>query len=227
VPDAVTALVRLLDRLRDASGDLAVPGLHAGPAADVPMTEERLRSDAGVLPGVGLIGSGPLQERLWTRASLTVVGVDVPPLERASNTLQPSATAKLSLRVAPGQDPADAYAALRDHLVDSAPFGASVEVRQLEGGRAFAAQTTGPVYDLARAALRDAWDGAEVLHAGVGGSIPFVADLTEQFPGATVLLTGVADPDTRAHGHDESVSLAVLERAVLAEALLLARLAER
>lgn len=227
VPDAVTALVRVLDRLRDAAGDLAVPGLHGGPAAGVPMTEAGLRADAGVLDGVSLIGSGPLPERLWTRASLTVVGVDVPPLERASNTLQPSATAKLSLRVAPGQDPADAYAALRDHLVDSAPFGARVEVELLESGQPFAGEVTGPVYDAARAALSEAWDGAEVVHAGVGGSIPFIADLTAALPGATVLVTGVEDPDTRAHGHDESLSLAVFERAALAEALLLARLAER
>ena len=226
VPDALTALVRLLDRLRDAGGELAVPGLHAGPAADVPMTEADLRADAGVLDGVELIGTGPLPERLWTRAALTVVGLDAPSIAQASNTLLPSAAAKVSLRVAPGQDPADAFAALRGHLLATAPFGAQVEVELLEAGQAFAGDVTGPVYDAARAALSEAWGGAEVVHAGIGGSIPFIADLTEQFPAATVLVTGVEDPDTRAHGHDESLSLRVLERAVLAEALLLTRLAE-
>jgi acetylornithine deacetylase/succinyl-diaminopimelate desuccinylase-like protein len=64
-----------------------------------------------------------------------------------------------------------------------------------------------------------------VVHAGVGGSIPFVAELVEAFPSAVVLVTGVEDPDTRAHGHDESLSLDVLRRALTAEALLLASLA--
>ncbi len=226
VLDATTALVRLLDRLRDDRGSLVVPGLHRAPAAPVPFAEERLRADAGVLDGVALVGHGTLPERLWTGPALTVIAVDVPPLERASNTLAPSATARLSLRVAPGQEPADAFAALRDHLTATAPWGAHVEVVLLETGQPFRADVDGPVYDAARAALREAWDGASPVHAGVGGSIPFIAELVGAFPGATVLVTGVEDPDTRAHGHDESLHLRVLERATLAEALLLTRLRE-
>lgn len=231
VVDATTALLRLLDRLRDESGDIAVPGLSsAGAAAEgLPdVGEERLRADAGVLDGVELVGAGPLAQRLWHRAALTVIGVDVPPLERASNTLAPSATARISLRVPPGTAPQEAYAALRDHLLASAPFGARVEVELEETGRAFAGDVDGPVYDAARAALARAWelDGpGAVVHAGVGGSIPFIAELVEAFPSAVVLVTGVEDPDTRAHGHDESLSLDVLRRALTAESLLLDSLA--
>ena len=224
VPDALMALTRLLDRLWDRAGGLAVPGLVRDEAADLDYDEARLRSDAGVLDLVELVGEGSLLSRMWTHPALTVVGIDAPSVAQASNTLQPSARAKLSLRVAPGQDPAEAFEALRSHLLTSAPFGAQVEVTLKETGSGFDGDVEGPVYDLARAALSAAWDGADVVHAGIGGSIPFIADLTEQFPDATVLVTGVEDPDTRAHGYDESLHLAVLRRAALAETLLLASL---
>lgn len=227
VPDAMTATLRLLDRLWDDDGAVAVPGLLRSEAADLDYAEETLRADAGVLDGVRLLGRGSLLSRMWTHPSLTVVGIDAPSVAHASNTLQPAVRAKLSLRVAPGQDPAEAYEALRRHLLDSAPFGAQVDVTLKETGSAFAGEVDGPVYDTARWALSQAWDGADVVHAGVGGSIPFVADLKEQFPDATVLITGVEDPDTRAHGYDESLHLTVLRRAALAETLLLAALSGR
>lgn len=227
VPDAMTATLRLLDRLWDDDGAVAVPGLLRSEAADLDYAEQTLRADAGVLDGVRLLGRGSLLSRMWTHPSLTVVGIDAPSVAHASNTLQPAVRAKLSLRVAPGQDPAEAYEALRRHLLDSAPFGAQVDVTLKETGSAFAGEVDGPVYDTARWALSQAWDGADVVHAGVGGSIPFVADLKEQFPDATVLITGVEDPDTRAHGYDESLHLTVLRRAALAETLLLAALSGR
>ena len=59
------------------------------------------------------------------------------------------------------------------------------------------------------------------METGIGGSIPFTADLVELYPDAQILITGVEDPDSRAHGADESLHLAEFERAVLAEALLL------
>ena len=221
VLDATTALVRLLDALRDEAGALVVPGLHVGPPPGVEVAAERVRADAGVLDGVDLIGTGTLAQQLWAGPSVTVVAMDVPPLERASNTLAPSATAVLSLRVAPGQDPDAAFAALREHLLATAPWGARVEVVMTASGRPFAADTTSGAHALARAALSAAWGGADVVEAGVGGSIPFIADLVTAMPGADVLVTGVEDPDTRAHGHDESLDLGVLERATQAEARLL------
>ncbi len=225
VPDALMATTTLLARLWDDAGDLAVPGLVRSEAADLQMTEEQLRADAGVLDGVDLVGSGSLLSRLWTRPTVTVVGLDAPSVARASNTLVPAATAKLSMRIAPGQDPQAAFDALDAHLRATVPWGARLDVRLAETGQAFAGEVEGEVYDHARWALSQAWDGAEVVHAGLGGSIPFIADLLEHLPGATVLVTGVEDPDTRAHGVDESLHLRVLERACLAEVLLLARLA--
>ncbi|HEX8498866.1 MAG TPA: dipeptidase [Actinomycetales bacterium] len=224
VMDALTALTRLLGCLHDEAGDVAVPGLRAGEAADLDLIEDELRADASVLPGVELVGTGRLTSRLWTRPAVTVVGIDAPSTERASNTLLPRAKAKLSLRVAPGQDPLEAYEALAAHLRASAPWGAQVEVTLKETGAAFAAVADGPSYDAARASFADAW-GVAPVDMGIGGSIPFIAEFAEIFPEAAILVTGVEDPDTRAHGADESLHLGEFEHVCLAEAVLLERLA--
>jgi cysteinylglycine-S-conjugate dipeptidase len=224
VPDATMALVRLLDTLWDDAGDVAVAGLHVGAAAELPYTEAQLRADSGVLDGVRLVGSGSLLSRLWTRPAISVIGIDVPSVAVASNTLQAVARAKFSLRLAPGQDPAAAFAALREHLVGHAPFGALVEVELGETGSPWAGDVDGPVYDVARWALQQAW-GLAPVSMGVGGSIPFIAALQRVYPQAAVLVTGVEDPDSRAHGADESLHLGEFHKACLAEALLLARLA--
>jgi acetylornithine deacetylase/succinyl-diaminopimelate desuccinylase-like protein len=224
VPDALTALCRLLATLHDDEGDVAVEGLHAGPSDPLDLTEERLRAEAGVLDGVELIGSGELTARLWTRPALTVVGLDAPRTAEASNTLLPSARAKISLRVAPGDDSDRAYEALRRHLERNAPWGARVTVHRGETGSAYAIDATGPRYDAARAAFAAAW-GTEPVHMGIGGSIPFVAGFAEAFPDAAILVTGVEDPDSRAHGANESLHLGEFAKVCLAEALLLRNLA--
>jgi acetylornithine deacetylase/succinyl-diaminopimelate desuccinylase-like protein len=84
---------------------------------------------------------------------------------------------------------------------------------------------TGPAYDAARAALRTAWDGVEPVEIGIGGSIPFIATFQDLFPSAAVLVTGVEDPDSRAHGPNESLHLGEFARACLAETLLLRHVA--
>ena len=65
------------------------------------------------------------------------------------------------------------------------------------------------------------------MEIGVGGSIDFVPTFAAAFPDAEILITGVEDPDTRAHGANESLHLADFERACLAEVLFLTRLADR
>ena len=223
VPDAVTALVRLLATMHDDAGDVAVAGLSSGVAADLDYSEERLRAESGLLDGVELIGSGSLLSRLWTRPAITTIGLDAPPVDRSSNTLVPSARAKVSMRLAPDQDDVAAFELLREHLLTHAPWGARVEVELEEKGLGFAADADGPVYDQARAAFADAW-GREPVDVGVGGSIPFVAAFAERFPDEATLVTGVEDPDTRAHGANESLHLGEFERVCVAEALLLARI---
>jgi cysteinylglycine-S-conjugate dipeptidase len=224
VPDAMTATIRLLSTLWDADGTLAIDGLVRGEADDLGYAESDLRADAGVLDGVQLLGTGRLESRLWARPALTITGIDAPSVATSSNTLLPSVSVKFSLRIPPGQDPAAAFSAVQAHLRAHAPWGATVEVALGETGRPWAGQLDGPVYDVARWALEQAW-GRRPVHMGVGGSIPFIAEFGDVYPDATVLLTGVEDPDTRAHGTNESLHLGEFERACLAETLLLAALA--
>lgn len=227
VPDALMVLSTLLARLWDADGAVAVPGLISATPTDLAGDQQRLRQDAGVLAGVELIGRGPLLDRIWTQPAITVTGIDAPSVANASNTLVPRARAQVTLRIAPGQDADDAAAALTSFLTSTPPFGAQVEFTVADVGRPFAGDVDGPVYDAARWALSHAWGGAAVVQQGIGGSIPFVAELLEVFPDAKVLITGVEDPRTFAHGTNESLSLQVFGNAAVAETLLLARLADR
>ncbi len=124
------------------------------------------------------------------------------------------------MRIAPGDDPAAARAALTAHLLAHAPWGAQVSVQPGGFAAPFTARTGGRAYHAARSALNEAW-GTPAVDVGAGGSIPFVTGYAGLFPDAEILITGVEDPDTRAHGANESLHLPTFERACLAEALLL------
>jgi acetylornithine deacetylase/succinyl-diaminopimelate desuccinylase-like protein len=242
VPDALTALCRVLASLHDDGGDVAVPGLtrgSAGSGGDEPprdrsagsgdagppdLTEEQFRAEAGVLDGVRLTGTGALTDRLWAGPAIAVTGIDAPSVAAASNTLVPVARAKVSMRVAPGDDPAAAREALVAHLEAHAPWGARVSVQPGALAAPFAARAGGRAYRCAHSALSEAW-GRPAVDAGAGGSIPFVTAYAGLFPDAEILITGVEDPATQAHGANESLHLATFERACLAEALLLRNVA--
>lgn len=222
--DALSALCRLLATLHDDRGDVAVAELTATSAAPVDYPEERFRAEGGVPEGVSLVGTGSLPDRLWTRPAVSIIGLDAPRVADAANVLVPSARAEVSLRIAPGDDPERAMDALVRHLEAHAPWGAQVKVTR--GSRAAPVEltATGPAYDAARDAFRHAF-GAEPVDVGIGGSIPFIAELAAAYPQAAVLVTGVEDPDSRAHGADESLHLEQFAKVCLAETLLLQRLA--
>jgi acetylornithine deacetylase/succinyl-diaminopimelate desuccinylase-like protein len=175
------------------------------------------------LDGVTEIGCGSVPQRLWAKPAITVIGIDTTSVAAASNTLIPRTRAKISIRVAPGGDALQHLDALEDHLKRHAPWGARVDVIRGEVGQPYAIEASGPVYDAARAAFRQAW-GVDAVDMGMGGSIPFIAEFAEAFPQAKILVTGVEDPGTQAHSINESLHLGVLERAAIAEALLLANL---
>jgi len=225
VPDALITLSRVIATLHDDRGNVAIEGLYAGPAADVDYPEARLRAESGAVPGIEWIGSGSTVERLWTKPALSITGLDAPKVDGASNTLVPSARAKISLRIAPGDTTANAVACLEKHLRANVPWGAELGFTIVDTGEATQIDATGPAYDAARGAFQEAWDGVAPVDMGVGGSIPFIAEFLETFPQASVLVTGVEDPDTRAHGANEGLHLAEFERVCVAEALLLANLA--
>ncbi|WBB82564.1 dipeptidase [Micromonospora sp. WMMD882] len=225
VPDALTALVRLLATLHDDAGDVAVGGLTSADAATIDYPEDRFRAEAGLLDGVSTIGAGRITDQLWRKPALAILGIDAPATAEAPNALTPAAKAKISVRLAPGDDPKRAYAAVRAHLEKHAPWGARVDVTFEHDGAPCVIDSSGPVFDAARAAFRTAWDGTAPVEIGVGGSIPFIATFQEMFPRAAILVTGVEDPHARAHGPNESLHLGEFARVCLAEALLLAGVA--
>lgn len=233
VPDAITGLVRVLAGLTDDNGAVVAAlsedvRLASPEELDrlVEVDETALRADAGVLQGVELIGdpAASLAERLWMRPSVTVTGIDAPSVAGASNALQPVARAHVSLRLAPGQDPVRARERLVQHLEASAPWGLRVTVTPGAAADPYVTEPTGPVFEAADRALAAAF-GVPVVYMGVGGTIPLLHPLTQALGGVPALLTGVEDPDTRAHGPDESLHLADWQSACLGEAYLFAELA--
>ena len=224
VPDALTILCRILASLHDADGEVAIPGLVAGETDPLDLTEDELRAQAGVLPGVELIGDGTLTSRLWTKPAAAVLAIDAPPVARAINQLVPRATAKVSVRIAPGDDPDRAMSALVSHLESQPAWGAGVTVTPWEKGAPFALGGDDPRLAAFREGFAEAW-GREAVDIGVGGSIPFVAAFSEAYPDAAIVLTGAGDPTSRAHGPDESLDLDDWRKSILAQAIALRLLA--
>lgn len=226
VPDAMMATVRLLDTLWDADGAVAVEGLTTRDAPTPDYSEETLRDEAGLPAGVTPVGHGPILSRIWNQPSITVTGIDAPSVLNASNTLSPEISVVISARIAPGQASGDAYAAIERHLRAHAPFGAELEFADVDTGDGFLVDTSG----WAVAAVREAFDegyGVAPVDIGVGGSIPFIADLVRTFPSAQILVTGVEDPHARAHSPNESLHLETFRNALVSEALLLEKLDAR
>jgi acetylornithine deacetylase/succinyl-diaminopimelate desuccinylase-like protein len=220
LPDALTALCRLLATLHDDQGNVAIDGLVTAPAPALEYPPERLRTESGILHGVDWIGSGSLAERMWCKPAVSVIALDATPVDKASNTLIPVARAKISARLAPGDDANAALAVLIRHLHDHAPWGAQVTVSATETGEPSTIDFSGPYAAAAHTAFAQAW-GVEPVFIGQGGTIPMVADFGKAFPNATILVTGVADPDSRAHGTNESLHLGDFAAACLAETLML------
>jgi acetylornithine deacetylase/succinyl-diaminopimelate desuccinylase-like protein len=224
IPDALTSLSRLLATLHDEKGDVAIGRLASGGWNGVEYDDAAFREEAGVLDGVEWIGTGSLAERLWTRPAVSILGIDAPRVREASNQLVPAATAKVSLRIPPGQEAGAAMDALVSHLEAHAPWGVRVRVERGTGGEPFAVDADGPVYSAARAAMADAW-GRDTVDMGAGGSIPLVPLLASTFPGIAVLMLGPSDELAAAHSVNESLALEELERCAVAEASLFGRLA--
>jgi acetylornithine deacetylase/succinyl-diaminopimelate desuccinylase-like protein len=220
VPDAVTALSRMIATLHDDAGNVAIRGLHSFSWPGSPLAEDEFREEAGVFDSVELTGTGTLADRVFSKPAVAVVGFDAPSVEGSSNQIVPEARARVSLRLAPGDDAVKARDALVQHLRAAAPWGVQVDIEAAEAGMGYLVDTSSDAYLAARGALSAAF-GREVVEMGSGGSIPLVPMLAQTFPGIAVLIVGAGDERSNAHSLDESVDLADLERMVLAEAMLI------
>ncbi|MEN8114847.1 MAG: dipeptidase [Actinomycetota bacterium] len=224
IPDAITALSHVIASLHDNTGNVAVAGLATSESDGLDLTEDELREQAGTVDGLHLLGDGDVTDRLWNKPAIAVLAIDAPPISHAINQLVPVARAKVSMRIAPGQEPSEALEALTTHLEAAAPWGVQITVTPGALGEAFRLDTS----DAASTAFKEAFGiayGNDTVEIGVGGSIPFVAAFEEAYPEASILLTGVMDPGSRIHGPNESLSLADLENGIVGEAIALRLLA--
>ena len=226
IPDAPLAAIKLINSLWDEHGAVAVPGLVHEHFDYPDYNEDRLREESGLLPGVSTVGEGHILSRMWAKPAITVTGSDLPSLINASNTALPRVRFKLSVRIAPSQDPAAAAQAIREHLERNAPFGAKVELEFEGPNPGYMAKLDGWAATLLTDAMTETWPNPP-LHTGIGGSIPFINELVDTFPDIQVLVTGVEDADSRAHSPNESLLLSMFKRAIASQALFLARANER
>ncbi|MCX7543081.1 dipeptidase [Corynebacterium sp. P5848] len=222
-PDAVAALIRILDSLRDESGRVAIRGTDNTATWDgIAYDAEAFRADAGVLEGVEIIGDGTdIADQLWARPAVTVTGFTSTPVSEAVNAIPATATAQLNLRTPYGASGSATAEALRNHLIDAAPWGAQVDVEILEVNEPFATDTSGPAAQALADALSKAFGDKETAYCGSGGSIPLTTALQQAVPGAEIALFGVEEPLCTIHSADESVSPEELKRCAVAETLFL------
>ncbi|SDJ39715.1 dipeptidase [Streptomyces indicus] len=221
-PDALGALIRVLDSLRAEDGSTTVDGLEGGQTWEgLQYPEEDFRRDAKVLDGVELIGSGTVADRIWARPAVTVLGIDCPPVVGATPSVQAAARALISLRVPPGVDAAEATKLLRAHIEAHTPWGARVRVEQVGQGQPFRADVHSPAYQAMADAMAFAYPGQEMQYAGQGGSIPLCNTLGSLYPDAEILLIGLSEPEAQIHAPNESVSPEELRQLSVTEALFL------
>jgi acetylornithine deacetylase/succinyl-diaminopimelate desuccinylase-like protein len=223
-PDALVALIRTLATLHDEHGDVAIAGLFSSAWEGAEFSEDLYRRLSGLPGDVDTIGTGTISSRVWSKPSVTVIGIDAPAVRDAANILIPQARARVSLRIAPGADPKREAGLLVDHLRDSAPWHVKVEIGEVHHSSGFICPSGGPGYKAARNVMGAVYR-RPVQEAGAGGSIPLMNVLKHAVPKAEFVLWGCEDHEqSRIHGSNESVAIIELERMIVTQALLLQEL---
>jgi acetylornithine deacetylase/succinyl-diaminopimelate desuccinylase-like protein len=232
VPDVSIALVQLISRLVDADGRMLVGRVEVPEdwrkgAWTVPLDPPVVRKGGHLLPDVDPLPDRgtPPAEWLWRQPAVTVVATTLPTPDVKKNALRTDASAILSVRLAPGQTAPEMLAALRDVLGTNTPGGVRVTVSEAGwSGEGWLYTPKGPAFEAADRAYEKSW-GHPLVQVGVGGSIPFVALFGRRYGDLPLILNGVMDPETTAHGPNESMHLGVFRKAILANVYLLDELA--
>jgi acetylornithine deacetylase/succinyl-diaminopimelate desuccinylase-like protein len=215
--DAAIALNVVLSRLFWGNGPLPIPGYYdkVRPLTEkerqafrkLPGEEAKLRQDMGVLPNVRLACEEGYHtfEQTWRRPAVTVIAQEASTIKGASNQVLPRATAVVSCRIVPDQEPAAVFEQLKAVLTKDPPWGVEVEVKQLGGPVDWwMTDPNGPAFEAALGALRAGF-GKDPVAIGCGGTIGFVGPLAELLGGAPALLLGIEDPQSNAHAPNESL----------------------
>lgn len=225
-PDVSAALVHLLARLTDENGRprfslVTVPDAFTRGAEKIPLTSEVIFEGAHLRDGIAPL---PLEGRtaaewLWRQPALTVLSTTLPRASEHKNALRASASAVLSLRIPPGKTRADLRAEL-ERLLEGPPAGVHLSLTDRPGGaESWLYEPKSSAFAAVGRAYEKAW-GARPVEIGIGGSIPFVALFGRRYASLPLILNGVMDPKTGAHGPDESLHLGVFQKAILASVYL-------
>jgi acetylornithine deacetylase/succinyl-diaminopimelate desuccinylase-like protein len=218
VADAALALNHILGRLCAPNRPLPIPGFYdrVRPLTDkeraafrrLPGDESRFRKELGILDGVRLACEEgyTIYEQTWRRPAISVIAQEASSIKGASNQVLPKATALVSCRIVPDQDPAEVYEQLRAFLTADPPWGVQVNVTPMKGSPVgwWITDPNGPSFEAALAALRAGFDRDPVA-IGCGGTIGFIGPLSQLFDHAPALLLGIEDPQSNAHAPNESL----------------------
>lgn len=231
VANPLHALVQILAGLHDPDGSIAVPGFEDGipplsaneiaEIAAVPFDEEAYRVDLGIGAVFGPPGLNTLQ-RLWTRPTLEINGIT----GGGSYTVIPHrASAHITCRLVPGQDPDRVAAAIEEHVTAIPAPGVRVGVRFEKGAvPAYTIDPGHPAITAARQALSDVYPGQDVLLARIGGTLPATV-LFEEALGAKTLFFSFSTADELLHAPNEFLRISRLREGMRAWESLLRLLA--
>ena len=232
VPDPAMALITLIARLTDEDGRLKLARRPVDPtwlesSKDFPLDAAVIHSGARLLDGVQPLPDRGMTASAWVsrQPAVTVLSTTFPAPGNEKNAVRKSCSAKLSLRIAPGQTSDELFAAIATELERDVPGSAKVTLTKLPGAASsWDYVATGPAFDAVDRAYEKSW-GRAPLRMGLGGSIPFVALFGKRFSRLPLVLNGVIDPETGAHGPDESMHIGVYEKTVQANVYLYSELA--
>ncbi|MFN4257997.1 MAG: M20/M25/M40 family metallo-hydrolase [Gemmataceae bacterium] len=217
IADAALALNVVLSRLFWDNGPLPVPGYYDRvrpmTAAErkalqsLPADTDDWRKTIGALAGVRFAtekGVHPY-EQTWRKPAITIIAQEASSIRGASNQVLPKASALISCRIVPDQEPKEVVEQLKTFLMDNPPWGAKVTVK--EQGKAvkwWFTDPRGPAFEAALSAMKGGFK-KEAVAIGCGGTIGFVGPLADLFGGAPALLLGIEDPKSNAHAPNESL----------------------
>ena len=242
VPSSFRIMRQVLDRLEDsATGRLLPAGFHvevpperlAQARATAALLGEELyqrfpwaHHDCGGATLVTLpMTQDPLQallQRTWV-PTLSVTGAEgLPAFKDAGNVLRPSTAFKLSLRLPPLVDAAQAVQELKALLEDNAPYQARVTFHAEGSANGWNAPETAPWFDSALNAASQAHFGAPCGYIGQGGTIPLMNMLSRGFPKAQMMVCGVLGPKSNAHGPNEFLHVPYAKKLTAAVAQVIA-----
>ncbi len=229
LPDPAMGLARMLSALVDNKGQIAIPGflddvLPIDTATEnsyrrLALDATKLRQESGAIEGIDLwVDDDKIPHALWRRPSITVTAMEAGSRRNAGNVLQDCAWARVGIRLAPGMSWQKALGQVEAYLHAHCPWGLDLRLTPEDGADPWTTSTAHPHFQAMLNAM-DLGYGKAPRIVGCGASIPGAPLFTQYLGNMPVLMTGLEDPGSNAHGENESLDLGDLYKATLSEAL--------